>query len=465
MTSDSVWPPILSLQEVLLTPVEPASFPSAILRYRNDRAADEVGLGTLSDEDWLAHFAQFTPLADNLPGPMAMAYHGHQFQVYNPDIGDGRGFLFAQLEGADGRLMDLGTKGSGQTPFSRTGDGRLTLKGAYREILATEMLEALGVPTSRTLSVIETGEKLARHDEPSPARSAVLVRLNHSHIRFGSFQRLTALDRTDDLASLLSYSIQNFFPDLSDDDAAGFLEAVSHRMATMSARMMAAGFVHGVLNTDNMNITGESFDYGPWRFAPTVDPNLTAAYFDHQGLYAFGRQPQAIYWNLAALADALRPLGDAETLQKVLEVFPDAYAPAFSDALCRRLGVDDAYPDDPSFASDLFTFLHNEELPFERAIFDLFGGSAGQEKRARSRLASCYEDEGRAILARLDALTPAAPERLNHPIFAEEPPTLIIDEVEEIWAAIADRDDWQPFAAKCAKIRAYGDALALPAAQ
>ena len=147
-------------------PVEAAAFPRATLRWRNDRAAGTIGLAALSDAAWVAHFARFEPLPDSLPRPLALAYHGHQFRHYNPNIGDGRGFLFAQGVARDGRLMDLGTKGSGRTPFSRSGDGRLTLKGAVREILATERLDALGVPTSRTLSVIETGEELMRGDEP-----------------------------------------------------------------------------------------------------------------------------------------------------------------------------------------------------------------------------------------------------------------------------------------------------------
>ena len=142
--------------------------------------------------EWSAHFGRFEPLPDSLAAPLALRYHGHQFRVYNPDIGDGRGFLFAQLRDERGRLLDLGTKGSGTTPYSRSGDGRLTLKGAVREMLASEMLEALGVTTSRTFSIVETHEELWRGDEPSPTRSAVLVRLSHGHIRIGSFQRLAA---------------------------------------------------------------------------------------------------------------------------------------------------------------------------------------------------------------------------------------------------------------------------------
>jgi uncharacterized protein YdiU (UPF0061 family) len=177
-------------------PVEPADFPQTILRFRNDRAAATVGLDTLSDEEWIAHFGRFEPLPGNLPRPLAMRYHGHQFRVYNPELGDGRGFTFAQMrEAGTGRLLELGTKGSGQTPWSRQGDGRLTLKGGVREVLATAMLEALGVPTSRSFSLVETGEALYRGDEPSPTRSSVLTRLSHSHVRFGTFQRHAFFDK------------------------------------------------------------------------------------------------------------------------------------------------------------------------------------------------------------------------------------------------------------------------------
>src|SRR3954469_23701904 len=210
-------PAILELGPDFYDPVAPADFPQAILRFRNARAAASVGLGSLSDEDWLRHFARFAPLPGNLPEPLALRYHGHQFRVYNPDIGDGRGFLFAQLRDGDDRLLDLGTKGSGQTPYSRFGDGRLTLKGGMREILATEMLEALGAETSKTFSLIETGEALERSDEPSPTRSAVLVRLQHSHIRIGTFQRLATLDRPDDMSKLTDYCLRLYYGDESGD--------------------------------------------------------------------------------------------------------------------------------------------------------------------------------------------------------------------------------------------------------
>ncbi|MFN3287358.1 MAG: protein adenylyltransferase SelO family protein, partial [Sphingomonadaceae bacterium] len=277
-------------------PVEPARFPAHMLRWRNDRAAGEVGLAGLDDAAWLDHFARFKPLPDTLERPLALRYHGHQFRVYNPDLGDGRGFTFAQGRNARGRLLELGTKGSGRTPWSRFGDGRLTLKGAVRELLATEMLEALGVETSRTLSIVETGEALHRNDEPSPTRSAVLVRLSHGHVRIGSFQRQAALERADNVERLARYVLAHLAgeepPAAADALAVRLLDWVADNTARLAAAYMAAGFVHGVLNSDNINVTGESFDYGPWRWLPTFEPGFTAAYFDHSGLYAYGRQPK-----------------------------------------------------------------------------------------------------------------------------------------------------------------------------
>jgi uncharacterized protein YdiU (UPF0061 family) len=278
----------------------PRRLPQHILRWRDNAHAATIGLSGLSDEDWIAHFGRFEALEGNLPQPLALRYHGHQFRHYNPELGDGRGFLFAQMRDGAGRLMDLGTKGSGVTPWSRQGDGRLTLKGAMREILATTMLEALGANTSKTFSVIETGEHLHRGDEPSPTRSAVLVRLSHGHIRIGSFQRLMALEEDAHLAALVDYALAQYpapgargRPD-AGNPAVILLHQAVERLADMAASYVASGFVHGVLNTDNMNITGESFDYGPWRWLPAWDAGFTAAYFDHSGLYAFGRQSEAI---------------------------------------------------------------------------------------------------------------------------------------------------------------------------
>ena len=193
----------------------------------------------MDEQGWARHFCRFEPLPGNLTEPLALRYHGHQFRVYNPDIGDGRGFTFAQLRDGDGRLLDLGTKGSGQTPYSRHADGRLTLKGGVREVLATEMLEALGVNTSKSFALFETGEALERGDEPSPTRSAVLTRLSHGHIRIGTFQRLAFFGETDNLARLVRYCLQNLYsekPAAGDaDNALRLFDLVSGATAGLAA--------------------------------------------------------------------------------------------------------------------------------------------------------------------------------------------------------------------------------------
>lgn len=448
-------PRILSLAPWLADPVSAADFPATILRFRNDRWHAAVGLDGLSEAEWIAHFGRFAPLPQNLPQPLALRYHGHQFQSYNPDIGDGRGFLFAQLRDGAGRLLDLGTKGSGQTPYSRFGDGRLTLKGAVREIMATELLEATGVYTSKTFSVIETGEALQRGDEPSPTRSAVLVRLSHGHIRIGTFQRLLALEQRDEMAQLVDYCLREFPgppppPDAPgrDEPAVVLLHQVVERLADMAASYMVSGFVHGVLNTDNMNVTGESFDYGPWRWLPRFDPAFTAAYFDHSGLYAYGRQPAAIHWNCGQLAVALRLLAEAPPLIAALDRFADFYHTALARRFCWRLGVvpqgvdadlaliglAQAHMSEHGMAPDLLHHRHR-------------GGRAGPD-----------DDFGTA-LARYEPAAGATADRWWQ---ADAPVTNHIDEVERIWSAIDRHDDWQPLVDHLSALRALGKALGEP---
>lgn len=441
---------ILELGSGFYDPVEAADFPETKLRFRNDRAAAGIGLVALTDTEWVAHFGRFAPLEGSLTRPLALRYHGHQFRVYNPDIGDGRGFLFAQLRDDRGRLMDLGTKGSGQTPWSRFGDGRLTLKGGVREVLATEMLEALGVETSRSFSLIETGEALERGDEPSPTRSAVLVRLSHGHIRIGTFQRL-AYDRDEDgIRALTAYVLRHYYGEETGDDAAvRLLDHVVRRGARLAASYMAAGFVHGVLNSDNINVTGESFDYGPWRFAPTWDPAFTAAYFDHAGLYAFGRQPEAIHWDVMQLAVSLRLASEAEPLIAVLERFGDHYQPAVSNAILWRLGLRPRdVESDRGLVQVVERALRSDDASIDRFFFDAFSGA----------LPDSYGpafDEVRAVLAGYEPRS----DRSHAYWQAGSPCSMLIDEVEAIWSTIDRHDDWSAFHAKIAAIRQMGAAL------
>lgn len=444
--------PIAALAPWLGDPVAPAPFPQTMLRWRNRRWDGAVGLDGLSDADWVRHMGRFEPLPGNLPQPLALRYHGHQFRVYNPDLGDGRGFLFAQLRDGAGRLLDLGTKGSGQTPWSREGDGRLTLKGAVREILATEMLEALGVNTSKTFSVIETGEELYRADEPSPTRAAVLVRLSHGHIRIGTFQRLAYLQQREEMAALITYCLEQFPgppPPVDapgrDEPAAVLLHQAVERLARLAAEWMAAGFVHGVLNTDNMNIAGESFDYGPWRWLPRWDPGFTAAYFDHGGLYAFGRQPEALHWNCGQLAVALRLVCEAPPLIAALERFGPLYQAALAQQFLWRLGVQSR-----GFEAD-----YGLIAAAERAM--RASGMAPDAFFHHHRFGRRAEGDFAAALAGYAAVG------RDHPLWDEaEAPSLVIDRVEAIWAAIDSRDDWAPLADAVGAIRRLGEALGPP---
>jgi len=435
----------------LADPVAPARFPQHVLRFRNDRWAASVGLDGLDDAAWIEHFGRFAPLPGSLEQPLALRYHGHQFRVYNPEIGDGRGFLFAQMRDGAGRLMDLGTKGSGQTPYSRFGDGRLTLKGGVREILATEMLEALGVATSKTFSVVETGEALHRGDEPSPTRSCVLVRLSHSHIRIGSFQRAAFLRDEPLLRALTDYALTRLYRvEPEADPASQLLNLVVERTADLAASYMIAGFVHGVLNSDNINVTGESFDYGPWRFTPYWEPGFTAAYFDHQGLYAFGRQAEAIHWDVAQLAISLRELAESEPLVAALERFPDLYADAMRRRFCWRLGI--GWPGEERAAALIqqgVQAMVADRVTIDRFFFDWRGGTLRDEGYAG--------EHWDAFRKALDGLADEGATR--HPYWhGPGPCSMHIDEVETIWDAIAQRDDWQPLHDKVAAIRSMREA-------
>lgn len=460
-------PPITSLGPDFYDPVRAAHFPEAKLRYRNQDAAKSIGLNHLSPEQWQQHFHAFKPLPGNLSEALALRYHGHQFLNYNPELGDGRGFLFAQLKDHTGRWLDLGTKGSGTTPYSRSGDGRLTLKGAYREILATELLESLGVCVSKTLSVFETGESLVRNDEPSPTRSAVLVRLTHSHIRFGSFQRLAYLQQKENLQRLIQYTIENYQAELAElqppATAATLLyKSVIQKSAHLVAQWMMAGFVHGVMNTDNMNINGEAFDFGPYRFLPRYDVRFTAAYFDHQGLYSFGRQPITMLWNLERLGECFEYAYPGMPYKELLEDFADEFNEATQNHFFKRLNIQ--RPQNPT-AEELesvqklihyfFVFLEKSKANYEQCFFDLH---SAQERWQTSPQKELYEksDDFQMLWSLLKQFKIEDEELVQHTYFKNSKPcTLLIDEIENIWAPIASQDDWSLFEKKLEEIRSF----------
>jgi serine/tyrosine/threonine adenylyltransferase len=460
-------PQFVKLGPEFADPVAPARFPQRILRRRNQTWAAHVGLDALTEAEWEAHFARFEPLPGNMSEPVAMRYHGHQFRNYNPDIGDGRGFLYAQLRDDGGRLLDLATKGSGQTPYSRFGDGRLTLKGGVREVLAAEMLEALGVNTSKAFSLFETGEALTRGDEPSPTRSSVLVRLGHSHIRFGTFQRLAFFERPDLLHTLIEHCCANYYPrhlDLSGEArAAALFGEIAEANARLCASWMAAGFVHGVLNTDNLNVTGESFDYGPWRFVPNSDPSFTAAYFDETGLYSFGRQPEAVSWALAQLGGALSLVCAPSLLEEELKRFAPAYQEGLRHAMFGRLNLAPGdFNEDLAFLQSLFDWLTQTQTGWDQFFHDWYCGGASSARAMQSPQAALYADAAFSPLR--DGLeqrtADGMDEILSRRYFQQpHPHTLLIDDVEALWAPIAERDDWSLFEDKLAQIEQLREAL------
>lgn len=465
-------PKIQEVADFIGDPVEPAAFPLAKLRYRNQRAAQTIGLEELSEEAWQAHFWAFEPLPQNLPQPLALRYHGHQFLHYNPDLGDGRGFLFAQLRDSQDRLLDLGTKGSGTTPYSRDGDGRLTLQGGVREVLAANLLSARGVNSSKALSLFETGEKLERRDEPSPTRSAVLVRLSHSHLRIGSVQRLAYFKKREHLEALLRHLCRHYythFEDCSPEQALDTLApALLKRLCESSAAMVAqwtlAGFVHGVLNTDNINLTGESFDYGPFRFLDHFDPRRVAAYFDQGGLYAFGRQAQMVAHNLGKLAECLMMVAAQDDLQAALDGYQDDYANKLISMSLARIGRESAgFEQDRALARALLKFFQSTPVSMEGLFFDFFGAQPEDPRVQDSPRAKHYKGKDFAELSKALKEHPLKTLNAQQEYYFEhgEPCELTHDIVEALWAPIHERDDWSAFCTKLAQIDAARQAYGL----
>lgn len=310
-----------------------------------DALRTEAGIGLLTG----------TRLPDGAR-PVAQGYAGHQFGGYSPRLGDGRALLVGELTDREGQLRDLHLKGSGRTPFSRGGDGRAAVGPMLRELVVSEAMHALGIPTTRSLAVVGTGRLIQREDGVLPG--AVLSRVAASHLRVGSFQYARALaHETGDLEllrRLADHAIARHHPGAAEAEApyVALLDAVAAVQARLVASWMLVGFVHGVLNTDNVTISGETIDYGPCAFLDAHDPGTVFSSIDHGGRYAFGNQPAVTSWNLARLAEAMLPLLDADqdraiaTAQESLRGFAERYAEAWSDGMRAKLGLPDGLPTD-----------------------------------------------------------------------------------------------------------------------
>ncbi len=425
-----------------------AEFPDHILRWRNDDLLPRLGLNPeeVAGEDFLNSFGHFESLRPFL----ALRYHGYQFGEYNPNLGDGRGFVYGQVRGTDNKLYDFGTKGSGNTPYSRSADGRLTLKGGVREVLAGEALQALGVRTSRCLSLVETGESLWRGDEPSPTRSAVMVRFSESHIRFGTFERLHYLRRPDLIEKLLDHVIAYYYPGVTD--YAQFYAQLVERVATLTAQWMSAGFCHGVLNTDNMSITGESFDYGPYAFIPSYNPRFTAAYFDYGGLYSYGNQPFICRLNLERLQAPLALVMSPEDLEVGLAEFESHYHHHYRQLMMQKLGFEHlAIADGEELLQTTIAMLKDTQVGYHSFFAELAAG-----------LNQGWREDADMILENSDFPISVAWRNLYHQHLQQQsveeiekmrvrtlvnnPKTALLRPViEAVWLHITEDDNWQPF--------------------
>lgn len=307
--------------------------------------------------------------------PIALAYAGHQFGGFSPQLGDGRAHLLGEVLMADNRRLDIQLKGSGQTKYSRRGDGRCAIKPAIREYIMSEAMYALGVPTTRTLAVVMTGEDLYRGlSEPG----AVVTRVAQSHIRVGTFQYFAAQGETDSLAKLLDYAIERHFPDINLTDehrALVFLDAVIDKQIETIVHWMRVGFIHGVMNTDNVTISGETIDYGPCAMLGIYHPETVFSSIDTNGRYCFGNQPSIMQWNMARLAECLIPLisGEKDDIIKSLESrilnITDRYQAAYYQMMHNKLGLLEVSNNE--FIDDLLTLLLDNKLDYTQSFIDL----------------------------------------------------------------------------------------------
>ncbi len=425
--------------------------PAPRLLALNEALADELGF----DTDALRAPAGVAVLAGNATpegaSPVAQAYAGHQFGGFSPRLGDGRALLLGEVIDGHGRRCDLHLKGSGRTPFARGGDGKAAVGPMLREYVIGEAMHALGIPTTRALAVVATGEHIAR-DTMLPG--AVLARVAASHLRVGTFQYAAAQDDATLVRRLADHAIARHQPHAleAENPYLAFFEGVVDAQASLLSRWMLVGFIHGVMNTDNMTISGETIDYGPCAFMDTFDPATVFSSIDHGGRYAYGNQPQIAQWNLARLAETLLPLIDVDpdaaiaAATGVLQSFPDRYYDYWGAGSRAKLGLTDARPDDGALVDDLLELLHAQSVDLTscframsssvrgdgapaRSLFAEPGAFDAWSDRWRARLSSEGRDP-RVIAEEMDRVNPLYIPR-NH-------------KVEEALAA-ASSDDLGPF--------------------
>ncbi|WP_420332594.1 protein adenylyltransferase SelO [Roseibium sp.] len=315
--------------------------------------------------------------------PLAQVYAGHQFGGFSPQLGDGRALLLGEVIDKKGERRDIQLKGSGPTPFSRGGDGKAVIGPVLREYVIGEAMHALGIPTTRALAAVTTGENIYRE---GPKPGAVLTRVAGSHLRVGTFQFFAARGETEKVRQLADYAISRHEPDLAgaDDRYLKLFASVMQRQAELIARWILVGFVHGVMNTDNTTISGETIDYGPCAFLDAYDPAAVFSSIDHGGRYAFGRQPMIAQWNLARLAETLLALIDSEDLDRAVERvseelgrFPDLYKTAWLNGMRAKLGLHSEAEDDQDLADALLAQMQEHGTDYTQLFRKLADAAAG----------------------------------------------------------------------------------------
>jgi uncharacterized protein YdiU (UPF0061 family) len=420
----------------------------------NQGLARELGL----DPDWLASAIGVAVLAGNrIPDgaePLAQAYAGHQFGNFVPQLGDGRAILLGEVVAPDGRRRDIQLKGAGPTPFSRRGDGRAALGPVLREYIISEAMHALGIPTTRALAAVATGEYVFRE---TALPGAVLTRVAASHIRVGTFQYFAARQDLEAIRTLADHVIARHHPDAAaaENPYRGLLAAVCTAQADLVARWMLVGFIHGVMNTDNVTISGETIDFGPCAFMDAYHPGTVFSSIDQGGRYAFGNQPRIAIWNLTRLAEALLPLlaedQDAaiEQAQRILAGFAERFQAAWEAGLARKIGLTQPRKGDAALAQDLLERMAENEADFTLTFRHL--AEAAADPAADAALRGLFADPAafnawaprwRARLAEGDV----APEARRAAMRAANPAFIPRNhQLERAMAAAVQSDDLRPF--------------------
>ncbi|MEP5759649.1 MAG: protein adenylyltransferase SelO [Litoreibacter sp.] len=417
-------------------PPTPVAAPS-LLRI-NTQLAEDMGL----DADWLGSADGIAMLAGNtIPSnadPLAQVYAGHQFGGWSPRLGDGRANLLGEVVGPNEARWDIQLKGAGRTPYSRSGDGRSALGPVIREYIVSEAMAALGIPTTRALAAVTTGETVLRETGPIPG--GILTRVASSHIRVGTFQYFASQRDLESIKALLAHAIQRHYPDLEPTDALGFLRAVTTHQAELIAKWMGLGFIHGVMNTDNCHVGGITIDYGPCAFMDAYHPATVFSSIDQFGRYAYQAQPEIIVWNLAQLATSLLPLIDDDTdagveaAQSVLHGFGEAYTEAWKTVFFAKLGLDDTRPDeDIALVQDLLARMTDNQADFTLTFRMLSEGGPARDQFVDPTSMDAWEHLWKARNPNRDLMLKVNPAIIprNH-------------RIEEAIQA-ADQNDYEPF--------------------